>query len=421
MRVHSVSPKFVSVVLAVGLASTSVGIGVPASGVGPEVYPVPVDGVFRMEGSGWGHGRGMSQWGAYQAAAEGNAHRAILGFYYPGTTLAVQPAKKVRVLLATDTDRSLVVRASTGLKVRYGPSGALARTLPSRPTGCLTPATAWRARATTTGMRVDARCGTWRTVIPGITAPTVSFLLPGGLVSTVNGEIRRGYRGTVAATRISATTLQVVNHVSMETYLRPVVAAEVSSSWPEESLRAQAVAARSYAAHEALGRASMAFDVYDSVRSQAYPGSFWYDASWRVIRTGEHPATDAAIRDTAGLHVMAGATPALTQFGASNGGVTAASPLSYMTVKVDKWDARALMNPRLRWTDTVTASALAARCSGSGPVSAVRVLAREGAGPWGGRISRMEIVGKYRTCPLVGDSAIRSTLGVNSSVLTFTG
>ena len=50
----------------------------------------------------------------------------------------------------------------------------------------------------------------------------------------------------------------------------------------------------------------------------------------------------------------------------------------------------------------------------------MRVLAREGAGPWGGRISQMEIVGTARTCTLASDSAIRATLGVNSSFLTFT-
>ena len=81
---------------------------------------------------------------------------------------------------------------------------------------------------------------------------------------------------------------------------------------------------------------------------------------------------------------------------------------------------RAARNPRLAWTDTVTAAQLRARCRGAGTISAVRVLAREGAGPWGGRIAQVEIVGADRTCTLATDSAIRATLGVNSSVLTFT-
>ena len=113
--------------------------------------------------------------------------------------------------------------------------------------------------------------------------------------------------------------------------------------------------------------------------------------------------------------------PALTQFSSSNGGATAATPLPYMPVQADPWDSTAAKNPRLAWSDSVPAAQLGTRCRGAGDISAVRVLAREGAGPWGGRIASMEIVGATRTCTLASDSAIRATLGVNSSVLTFTG
>ncbi len=89
---------------------------------------------------------------------------------------------------------------------------------------------------------------------------------------------------------------------------------------------------------------------------------------------------------------MAGA-PALTQFSSSNGGATAATPLPYMVAQADPWDSTAAKNPRLAWTDSVSAAQLRARCRGAGDITAVRVLAREGAGPWGGRISQMEIVG----------------------------
>jgi len=269
-------------------------------------------------------------------------------------------------------------------------------------------------------MNLAAYCGKWRKV-DRVVGGTAEFAAPDGLVGTQNGSVRRGYRGTVTAIRTGSRSVQVVNTVPMEQYLRPVVAAEVSASWPVQALRAQAVAARSYAAHGAQGRAKKSFDVYDSTRSQAYPGAVWYNSSWRVIRTREHPTTDAAIADTAGLHLTHGGKPALTQFSSSNGGVTAASPLTYMRVTADPWDAAEKKNPRLSWTDTVTAAQLRARCRGAGDISAVRVLAREGAGPWGGRISRMEIVGTDRTCTLATDSAIRASLGVNSSVLTFTG
>ncbi len=401
-----------------GLILTTLAVATPASSVEPEVYPVPADGVFRMQGSGWGHGRGMSQWGAYQAASAGVAYPGILAFYYPGTVLATLPEAQVRVLLAADTGRDLVVHATPGLTATQ--SGRDAVQLPVTPSNCTKTASRWRVRATAAGMTLSVYCGRWRQV-DKVAGDTLAFAVPGDVVGTQNGSTRRGYRGTVTATRLGARSLRVVNSLPMEQYLRAVVASEVSPSWPVEALRAQAVAARSFAAHEALSQSRRSFDVYDSTRSQAYPGAVTYDARWRVVRNREHANTDAAIEGTAGMHVMYGDEPALTQFSSSNGGASAASPLGYMFAQADPWDAAATRNPRLAWTDSIPAASLQSRCRGAGPISALRVLAREGAGPWGGRISALEIVGAARTCTLATDSAIRSTLGVNSSFLTFTG
>lgn len=417
MRISALRPRAGVLLVAASLTVAAVGLGTPASAAEPEVYPVPADGVFRMAGSGWGHGRGMSQWGAHQAASVGVLHPQILSFYYPGTVLAAMPEAQVRVLLASDTGRDLVVRATPGLTVTQ--AGREAIQLPVTPSRCTRPASRWRVRASKSGMTLAVYCGRWRTV-DKVAGSTLEFAVPNDLVRTQNGSVRRGYRGTVTAIRTGSRSLQVVNTLPMELYLRPVVAAEVSPSWPVEALRAQAVAARTYAAHEALGKSTKSFDVYDSTRSQAYPGAVSYNSSWRIIRNREHPSTDAAIADTAGLQLTVGGAPALTQFSSSNGGATAATPLPYMVTQPDPWDATAAKNPRLAWTDSVSAAQLRARCRGAGTISAIRVLAREGAGAWGGRISRMEIVGADRTCTLGSDSAIRSTLGVNSSFLTFT-
>lgn len=417
MRFPALRPRTGALVVAASIVAASVGLVAPATAVEPEVFPVPADGVYRMQGSGWGHGRGMSQWGAFQAALTGVAHPQILSFYYPGTTLVPMPDALIRVLLASDTGRDLVVRATPGLTVTQAGVDAIA--LPVTPSGCASPATRWRVRASGSALKLAVYCGRWLTV-DTVAGSSLEFAVPDGLVGTQNGSVRRGYRGTVTAIRTGSRSVQVVNTLPMELYLRPVVAAEVSPSWPVEALRAQAVAARSYAAHGALGRAKHTFDVYDSTRSQAYPGAVAYDASWRIVRSREHPNTDAAIADTAGIQVTIGGAPALTQFSSSNGGATAATPLPYMAVQADPWDSTAAKNPRLAWTGSVSAAKLRARCRGAGDISAVRVLAREGAGPWGGRISQMEIVGASRTCTLASDSAIRSALGVNSSVLTFT-
>jgi hypothetical protein len=54
-----------------------------------EVIERPADGVFAVDGHGWGHGRGMSQWGAQGAASLGRTADEIVAAYYPGTARGV--------------------------------------------------------------------------------------------------------------------------------------------------------------------------------------------------------------------------------------------------------------------------------------------------------------------------------------------
>src|SRR5699024_10685861 len=68
-------------VLALGLL-----IGLPSQAAAAEHHPRPASGSWEVQGRGWGHGIGMSQWGAQGAATQGLGHRKILEFYYPGTT-----------------------------------------------------------------------------------------------------------------------------------------------------------------------------------------------------------------------------------------------------------------------------------------------------------------------------------------------
>src|SRR5579862_7949532 len=55
--------------------------------------------VFLLDGRGWGHGVGMSQWGAEGYARHGSGYRQILAHYYPHTRIAVVQPREVRVLL----------------------------------------------------------------------------------------------------------------------------------------------------------------------------------------------------------------------------------------------------------------------------------------------------------------------------------
>ena len=72
---------------------------VPAAGqqAPPSSYG---EAVFLVSGRGWGHGVGMSQYGAYGQAQAGRTYAEILGHYYSGTTIGKAGRKVVRVLLA---------------------------------------------------------------------------------------------------------------------------------------------------------------------------------------------------------------------------------------------------------------------------------------------------------------------------------
>ena len=71
-----------------------------ASAQSDDPEPTPGEALFVVSGRGWGHGVGMSQWGAYGMAREGYDHEQILAHYYYGTKVGRAGTKQVRVLLA---------------------------------------------------------------------------------------------------------------------------------------------------------------------------------------------------------------------------------------------------------------------------------------------------------------------------------
>lgn len=102
------------------------------------------------------------------------------------------------------------------------------------------------------------------------------------------------YRGTLELTWNQVGTVSVVNIVPLEDYLRGVVPREMSASWPQEALKAQALAARTYARYQILGNkyAAEGFDLTDDTYSQVYGGV-----------TAEDPNSDAAVAATAGQYI----------------------------------------------------------------------------------------------------------------------
>src|SRR5436305_7846968 len=81
--------------------------------------PAGSGALFVFSGHGWGHGVGMSQYGAWGYAQHGSTYDQILAHYYPGTSLGPAPASTIRVLLA-DRKQKLTIAAAAGFTVRDG-------------------------------------------------------------------------------------------------------------------------------------------------------------------------------------------------------------------------------------------------------------------------------------------------------------
>jgi SpoIID/LytB domain protein len=237
-------------------------------------------------------------------------------------------------------------------------------------------------------------------------------------VRTGGGFIRKAYRGELEGINGSGAIV-VTNVVAMESYLRSVVANEVPPSWPTEALRAQAVAARTYAMRERADRAGQSFHVYDSTKSQVYPGMQLYDDQWNLVRSYEDARTDAPVSSTTGQYLQSGGIPAFTQFSSSNGGWTAAGFFPYLPRQRDDWDRAATANPYREWTATVSAATVEGRFPAIGALQRIRVVARDGGGEWGGRVTELRLEGSAGTATVSGDTAVRAALGTRSSYFTF--
>src|SRR5689334_8373033 len=99
------------------LASLLTAVVTATPALAEEVYERPATGVFNVQGHGWGHGHGMSQWGAQGAASQGVSADTITATYYPGTAKATVPNAPIRVLLQADEGRDTQVYAAAGLRV----------------------------------------------------------------------------------------------------------------------------------------------------------------------------------------------------------------------------------------------------------------------------------------------------------------
>ncbi len=312
----SASPAPTPTPIPVGDPSALAPSPLPVFGPAAATGPTPLAGLVTFYGRGYGHGVGMSQYGARGRALEGQDVAAILAHYYPGTTLeAIDPAMPVRVLVLSGfwptAKRPFLVYGRAGTWTIDGFDGAY-------------PADA--SLSLTRGAR-DPASGrwTWRVVVRAATGTLLDQVVTGPLRIRPSEPATHlqlwskpstydRYEGDLIV--LLSSRITVVNVVPLDAYLRGVVPAEMPATWPIEALKTQAVAARSYAARRV--RASGTWDVTDTTSSQVYRG----------IR-GARPATDAAIAETAGLVLKSGTVIAATLYHSTGGGATEANENVY--------------------------------------------------------------------------------------------
>jgi stage II sporulation protein D len=249
--------------------------------------PLPAgSATFVVTGHGWGHGVGLSQYGAYGYAQKGFGYAKILQHYFVGTTLGPAPLSRVRVLLTSGV-KSLAIGSTADFRVRD-----------------------------VTGVVHDVLAGTY-TVGPALKLPvdgqSAPRALPGPLLFQPGAaplSLKRPYRGSIQVD-VPDGKLRAINIVGLEQYLYGVVPSEMPFTWHPEALKAQAVAARSYAL---ATRRSGAFDLYPDTRSQVYLGI-----------EHERPSTNAAVDATAGKVVLFEGQVAKTFFFSTSGGRTASA------------------------------------------------------------------------------------------------
>ncbi len=329
------------------LLATGLGL-VPA---GPAAAAVPV---LVLDGTGWGHGVGLSQWAAEYLARTGHTTVEILGTFYPGAELA-EATGPMRVAVHKPTASLTTVTFPQGGEVRSAPQGPQAAGFPVRvgpggqvrivfdgayrvtalvtgqsPGGAVAydddpctllpvlcppttqppgTTTTTAAPTTTTPPTTPGGGGGAPTTPPssaGATAssgtPVIAVPAPGG-VTNVNDR-GRAYRGIIEAN--AAGGLRLINIVGVEDYLRGM--AEVPSTWPAAAVQAQMVAARTYAlrAMQASG------EICDDARCQVYVGA-----------TAESPGQNAAVAATAKRVLAYEGNLAAAVYSADAGGVSA--------------------------------------------------------------------------------------------------
>ena len=377
-----------------------------------------------VNGRGYGHGRGMSQYGAYGWATNGSTWSDILNFYYGGATgntigSLADPAQMMTTYLSAMNDKStsVVADASNAVFLQDPTPGRLWTSLVAieisqriyRVWGSMERKCAITTDPATEGFTLIGDVETVASFTTTVGAdPAAEATAVIGLCeprTTTKNKIRY-YRGEIRAVNNSSGANRTINATNIESYLRGVVPRESPASWGNaagglgmNALRAQAVAARSYSATE--NRYAGLARTCDSQDCQVYGGSALRESVNGEIVALEHPLTDQAIAETAGVVIMQpNGKPARTEFTSSNGGRTAGGTFP---AQVDLGDlASDPVNNLLVWTRIISAAQLMAKYPQIGTLTSVETTHDGLGGDWNGYATSVAINGTASTVTVKG-------------------
>ena len=341
---------------------------------------------FVIKGAGFGHGIGLSQYGADGYAQHGFDYKTIVGHYYQGTGIAtVSPAPTIRVLLESAAAPSFT-----------GASDASGRNLdPAKTYSVVRAGGGSVTLRSPAGRKLATFDGTLR----------VTGDAPLRLNGLAGNGVRSGrYRGALEFRAGLFSGVSAINAIGLEDYVRGVVSAESPASWPAAALEAQAVVARSYAITTDAGGGNDGFTAYPDTRSQMYRGV-----------AAEYTSTESAVRATRGQVVTYGGKPVVTYFFSTSGGKTenvensfvGALPRPWLRGVKDPFDS---VSPRHRWGPyRMTLAQADAKLGGlvKGSFRSIKVLER-GFSP---RVVRAQVVGTGGRTNVTG-ATLRARFGL---------
>jgi SpoIID/LytB domain protein len=361
---------------------------------------------FRFFGSGFGHGLGMSQWGAFGLAQQGWAAPRILTHYYSDTRVAkvTPPVDRLRIGLA-QSESSVRLEASEGdVELRLGDrNGEIVATVPAGQT--------WRVRVTNDRYRiVDANGGTVGQV-GGPQTPIFAVFEPQGAhvrVPEAGHTYARGWIEFGLYNCADGCAMRLVLEIPPQEYLYGL--GEVPSSWPAPALAAQAIAARTYAftkAQASQHRPVCDCALYASSFDQVYAG-------WDKEAGLDGDRWVGAVDDTKNEVVMNAGETIQAFYMSSSGGYTednenvwGGTPIDYLRGVCDPGDYTD-DNPSATWETTVPAQDVTQALSlGIGTVTGFGNPQRGISG----RIISITVQGENGSASVTG-TVLRSALGL---------